>query len=47
VFADPLARIFDDAAHSEREQREVIIGHSVQRHLILASFTEFNGAQRL
>jgi hypothetical protein len=29
VFADPLAAIFDDEAHSEEEQREIIIGHSV------------------
>ena len=28
VFADPLARIFDDDDHSLAEQREIIIGHS-------------------
>jgi len=27
-FADPLARIFEDAEHSKNERREIIIGHS-------------------
>jgi uncharacterized protein len=39
VFRDPLARIFDDEEHSEDEPREVIIGHSVKRRLIVACFT--------
>ncbi len=39
VFADPLARIFDDEEHSEDEKREIIIGHSIQQHLVLISFT--------
>ena len=47
VFADPLARIFEDAGHSESERREIIIGHSVQQHLILVSFTEMDGNVRL
>jgi uncharacterized protein len=40
VFADPLARIFDDAWHSERERRELILGDSKLRRLILVSFAE-------
>lgn len=28
IFADPLARIFGDAEHSNGENRELIIGHS-------------------
>jgi uncharacterized protein len=40
VFADPLARIFDDATHSMYESREIIIGHSDKNRLILVSFTE-------
>jgi hypothetical protein len=28
VFADPLARIFDDHEHSTEEPREIIIGHA-------------------
>ena len=40
VFADPLARIFDDSDHSENEQRELIVGHSAQQRLLVVSFTE-------
>jgi len=39
VFADPLARIFNDEDHSGDERREIIIGHSTQQNLILVSFT--------
>ena len=39
VFADPLARIFDDKEHSNDEPREIIIGHSIARRLIVVSFT--------
>lgn len=47
VFVDPLAAIFDDEAHSEEEQREIIIGHSAQNRLLLVSFTERVGAIRI
>jgi uncharacterized DUF497 family protein len=47
VFADPLAAIFDDEAHSEEEQREIIIGHSDENRLLLVSFTERAGAVRI
>ena len=40
VFSDPLARIFPDEAHSENEVREIIIGHSTAKHLLLVYFTE-------
>ena len=40
VFADPLARIFDDPDHSENERRELIIGHSANQHILVVSFTE-------
>jgi uncharacterized protein len=40
VFADPFAHIFDDPDHSESEQRELIIGHSATRRLLVISFTE-------
>jgi len=39
VFADPLARIFDDPDHSLEEQREIIIGHSTRQRLLLVWFT--------
>ncbi len=47
VFADPLAVIFDDEAHSEGEQREIIIGHSADDQLLLVGFTEREGAIRI
>jgi uncharacterized DUF497 family protein len=40
VFADPLARIFDDPDHSKNEPRELIIGHSVRQRLLVVSFIE-------
>ncbi len=40
VFVDPLARIFDDEAHSVEESREIIIGHSSEDRLLLVCFTE-------
>jgi uncharacterized DUF497 family protein len=40
IFADPLARIFEDAEHSENERREIIIGHSDRQSLILVTFIE-------
>jgi uncharacterized protein len=40
VFADPLARIFDDPEHSAEAAREIIIGHSTKQRLLLVSFAE-------
>ena len=40
VFKDPLAVIFDDEDHSDRENREIIIGHSLTVRLIIVSFVE-------
>ena len=40
VFADPLARIFDDPDHSADESREIIVGHSMGQRLLIVSFTE-------
>jgi uncharacterized DUF497 family protein len=40
VFADPLARIFDDEDHSDNERRELIIGYSARNRLLIVSFTE-------
>ena len=47
VFGDPLARIHDDPHHSERERREIIVGHSTRGRLLLVSFTECSGIIRL
>jgi len=40
VFMDPLARIHEDPDHSEGEQREIIVGHSIEQRLLLVSFAE-------
>lgn len=47
VFADPLARIFDDPDHSEDEPREIIIGFSTKPRLLVVGFTERSGRVRL
>jgi len=47
VFADPLARIFDDDEHSGEERREVIIGHTNEHDLILVSFTAVGESVRI
>jgi uncharacterized DUF497 family protein len=40
VFADPLARIFEDEDHSDEERREIIIGHSKAQRLLVVCFAE-------
>jgi len=40
VFNDPMALIFDDMVHSEEEHREIIVGFSTLRRLILVCFVE-------
>ena len=47
VFADPVARIFDDPDHSEDELREIIIGFSGKPRLLVVGFTERSGRVRL
>ena len=42
VFADPLAAIFDDEAHSSTESREIIIGNSVLGRLVVVSFVQIS-----
>ena len=39
VFADSLARIFDDEDHSVDERREIIIGHSARQRLLVVCFS--------
>lgn len=38
MFADPLAKIFDDEGDAIKERREIIIGHSVNHRLLLVCF---------
>ena len=40
VFGDPLARIFADEGHSGDEQREIIIGNSQAKRMLLVCFIE-------
>jgi uncharacterized DUF497 family protein len=40
VFDDSLARIFPDEDHSNGEERELIIGHSILDRILVVSFTE-------
>ena len=47
IFADPLARIFDDPDHSADESREIIVGHSMGQRLLIVSFTERGGRVRI
>lgn len=47
VFRDRLAFIFDDEAHSRSEYRELIIGHSNRKRLLIVSFTERDGSIRI
>jgi uncharacterized DUF497 family protein len=47
VFADPLAAIFSDAAHSYDESREIMVGESQEGRLLIISFTERDDAIRI
>jgi uncharacterized DUF497 family protein len=47
VFADPLARIFPDEEHSVHELREIIVGHSAHRQLLLVNFTSTDQRVRI
>jgi uncharacterized DUF497 family protein len=40
VFKDELALLFDDEEHSEAEHREIIIGTSALRRIVLVCFVE-------
>ena len=40
VFSNPLARIFVDEGHSTGELREIIIGHSSRKRLLLVCSKE-------
>jgi len=47
VFANPLARIFDDPDHSTDESREIVVGHSQKHRLLLVSFTQRSAKVRI
>jgi uncharacterized DUF497 family protein len=47
VFFNRLARIHDDAEHSEDETREHIVGHSAVGRLLIVCFVEFTDHVRI
>jgi uncharacterized DUF497 family protein len=47
VFADPLARIFDDPDHSHAETRELIVGHSATQRVVVVSFVARRDSVRI
>jgi len=47
VFQDPLAKVHPDPDHSESEPREILVGHSARRRLLLVAFTDRQGKIRL
>ena len=47
AFGDPLAAIFDDEEHSDREMREIMVGHSYGKRLLIVSFVEKPGVIRI
>ena len=47
VFSDPLSELFDDPAHSDEEDRLILIGHSDRERLLVVSFTERPYATRI
>ena len=47
MFGDRLASIFTDEAHSIGEPREMIIGQSERKRLLLVSFSERAGKIRI
>jgi uncharacterized protein len=47
VFDDPLYVDFYDPAHSDEEDRYLIVGESSQRRLLIASYTERGNLIRL
>jgi len=39
VFHDPLAQTWFDESHSDAEDRDLIIGHSLRERLLIVSYT--------
>jgi uncharacterized DUF497 family protein len=40
VFADPIARLYDDPDHSENDQRFLLVGHSFAGRVLLVVHAE-------
>ncbi|MFN0243509.1 MAG: BrnT family toxin [Planctomycetota bacterium] len=46
AFQDPFARVFDDLDHSTKESRELLVGYS-DRRLLVVAFTTREGRVRV
>ena len=47
MFSDPLYVDFYDPDHSEDEERYLIVGESIQKRLLIVSYTERRDSIRL
>lgn len=47
VFADPLSLTIPDPAHSQTEERFIVLGHSHQRKLLVVVHTERGDTLRI
>ncbi|MBI5054336.1 MAG: BrnT family toxin [Chloroflexi bacterium] len=47
IFNDPLIADMPDSDHSETEPRQIAVGHSVKKHLLVVIYTERNDNIRI
>jgi len=47
VFDDPLSELLDDSQHSDQEERQILMGESDARRLLVLCFTERPNATRI
>lgn len=47
MFANPLARVFDDEDQPAEEKREIVVGHSTRDRLLVISFAERGDTVRI
>ncbi len=47
VFQDPTAWTFPDPDHSEKEHREITVGHTIKERLVFVSHCDRQGGIRL
>ncbi|MGH7213490.1 MAG: BrnT family toxin [Tepidisphaeraceae bacterium] len=47
AFNDPLAKLYGDERHSQSEDREVLIGESEKRRLLIVFFVDRAGRIRI
>jgi len=47
IFDDPLSELLDDSQHSDQEERQILMGESDARRLLVLCFTERPNATRI